>query len=85
MGLESREFGSFGKVSSLTLGGGGIGQVWGSTTREEAIATVKLAVDEGINHFDLAPMYGKGELRESSVLPFQDWTYRALNLQRSAC
>ena len=70
MGLESREFGSFGKVSSLTLGGGGIGQVWGSTTREEAIATVKLAVDEGINHFDLAPMYGRGEAERVIGLAF---------------
>ena len=42
MGLESREFGSFGKVSSLTRRR----RHWtglGSTTREEAIATVKLA------------------------------------------
>ena len=70
MGLESREFGSFGQVSSLTLGGGGIGQVWGSTTREEAIATVKLAVDEGINHFDLAPMYGRGEAERVIGLAF---------------
>ena len=67
---ESREFGSFGSVSSLTLGGGRIGQVWGSTTREEAIATVKMALDEGINHFDLAPMYGRGEAERVIGLAF---------------
>ena len=70
MGPESREFGSFGNVSSLTLGGGGIGQVWGSTTREEAIATVKMALDQGINHFDLAPMYGRGEAERVIGLAF---------------
>tara|TARA_B100000674_G_scaffold498818_1_gene539669 strand:- start:3147 stop:4130 length:984 start_codon:yes stop_codon:yes gene_type:complete len=70
VGLKSREFGGFGTVSSLTLGGGGIGQVWGSTTREEAIATVKMALDGGINHFDLAPMYGRGEAERVIGLAF---------------
>ena len=59
--MKKRQFKPFGEVSALTLGGGGLGQVWGETTREEAIATVNLAVQEGINHFDVAPMYGKGE------------------------
>ena len=59
--MEQRIFKPFGEVSSLTLGGGGLGQVWGSTTREEAIATVQLALEKGINHLDVAPMYGKGE------------------------
>ncbi len=70
MGLESREFGICDEISSLTLGGGGIGQVWGSTTREEAIATVKMGLDEGINHFDLAPMYGRGEAERVIGLAF---------------
>ena len=48
--MEQRIFEPFGKVSSLTLGGGGLGQVWGSTTREEAIETVQLALEKGINH-----------------------------------
>ena len=59
--MEQRNFTPFGTVSALTLGGGGLGQVWGETTREEAVATVKLALDNGISHFDVAPMYGKGE------------------------
>src|SRR5215813_2087293 len=49
--------GSFGRVSRLTLGGGGIGQGWGETSREEAAATIKLAVDSGIDLLDTAPMY----------------------------
>jgi aryl-alcohol dehydrogenase-like predicted oxidoreductase len=48
-------------VSSLTLGGGGLGQVWGTTTREEAVATVREAVDAGITLIDVAPTYGDGE------------------------
>lgn len=48
-------------VSALALGGGGIGQVWGDTTREESVATVRAAVDAGITLLDLAPSYGAGE------------------------
>src|SRR2546422_10363956 len=48
-------------ISALTLGGGGIGQVWGSTTRDEAIATVRAAWEAGITWFDVAPSYGRGE------------------------
>ena len=59
--MEQRNFIPFGTVSALTLGGGGLGQVWGETTREEAVATVRLALDNGISHLDVAPMYGKGE------------------------
>jgi aryl-alcohol dehydrogenase-like predicted oxidoreductase len=59
--MEERVFGRLGTVSALTLGGGGIGQVWGSTTREEAVATVRAALDGGIRLLDLAPSYGNGE------------------------
>ena len=59
--MQRRPFMPFGHVSALTLGGGGLGQVWGETTREEAVATARLALDSGITHFDMAPMYGKGE------------------------
>ena len=59
--MQKRDFQPFGTVSALTLGGGGLGQVWGETTREEAVATVKLAIEKGITHLDVAPLYGKGE------------------------
>lgn len=48
-------------VSRLSLGGGGIGQVWGSTTREEAVEVLGAAVAAGITLIDLAPSYGNGE------------------------
>ena len=59
--MQERDFKPYDSISALTLGGGGLGQVWGETTREEAIATVNLAIEKGINHLDVAPMYGNGE------------------------
>jgi aryl-alcohol dehydrogenase-like predicted oxidoreductase len=59
--MQQRQFKPFDSISSLTLGGGGLGQVWGETTREEAVATVNLAIEKGVTHLDVAPMYGKGE------------------------
>jgi aryl-alcohol dehydrogenase-like predicted oxidoreductase len=59
--MEQRAFGKLDEISCLTLGGGGIGQVWGPTSREEAIATVREAVDAGISFLDVAPAYGNGE------------------------
>ncbi len=59
--MQQRQFGSLGSVSALTLGGGGLGQVWGETTRDEAIATLREAVDAGITFIDVAPLYGNGE------------------------
>ena len=70
--MEQRIFKPFGTVSSLTLGGGGIGNVWGETSRAEAIETVNLAYNSGINHFDVAPMYGKGEAEKVLGLALKD-------------
>jgi aryl-alcohol dehydrogenase-like predicted oxidoreductase len=41
----------------LTLGGGGIGQIWGETSAEEAHATLAEAIDAGIDVLDAAPGY----------------------------
>lgn len=59
--MQQRSFGRLGSVTALTLGGGGVGQVWGQTTREESVATVREAVDLGITLLDMAPSYGNGE------------------------
>lgn len=48
-------------VSVLTIGGGGIGQVWGETDRAESVATLREATEEGITLIDVAPSYGDGE------------------------
>jgi aryl-alcohol dehydrogenase-like predicted oxidoreductase len=65
--MDTRTFGRLGRVSALTLGGGGIGQVWGSTDRAEAVATVRAAIDAGITHLDLAPSYGDDHESERVV------------------
>jgi len=59
--MKLHPFGSLPPVSALTLGGGGIGMLWGVTTDEECIATVRAAVDAGITLLDLAPRYGDGK------------------------
>ncbi len=52
-------------VSRAGFGGGGIGQVWGATTEDEAIASVHRALDLGITFFDVAPSYGDGRAEEA--------------------
>jgi aryl-alcohol dehydrogenase-like predicted oxidoreductase len=59
--MNTNDFGAIGKVSRLTLGGGGIGLIWGTSTRDEAVATIKAALDGGIDLLDTAPMYGQCE------------------------
>ena len=62
--MRQRPFGRLGAASALTLGGGGIAGIWGETNREECVATVREAVDSGIDLLDLAPSYGNGEAEE---------------------
>jgi aryl-alcohol dehydrogenase-like predicted oxidoreductase len=59
--VKNNAFGPLGRVSALTLGGGGIGQIWGANSREECVATIHAAVDAGIDLLDTAPMYGNCE------------------------
>ncbi len=59
--MRTRQLGGLWPVSALALGGGGIGQLWGETTRDECIATTRAAVDGGITLLDMAPSYGQGE------------------------
>jgi aryl-alcohol dehydrogenase-like predicted oxidoreductase len=59
--MRSTTLGPFEGVSRLTLGGGGLGRIWGETEPEECIATVRAAVDAGLTLIDTAPMYGDCE------------------------
>ena len=49
------------KVSRIGLGGGGIAQMFGGTTRSEAVRAVKRSLDLGVNFFDSCYCYGEGE------------------------
>src|SRR5262250_1760504 len=62
--MRQNNFGKLPSVSTLTLGGGGLGMVWGETTFEECVATVHEAVAAGINLIDLAPRYGDGKAEQ---------------------
>ena len=62
--MRVHAFGSLPAVSTLTLGGGGLGMLWGPTTFDECVATVHEAVAAGITLLDLAPRYGDGKAEE---------------------
>ena len=55
--MRHARLGPLGPVSRLTLGGGGIGQIWGEVSAEEAKATLTAALDGGIDLLDAAPGY----------------------------
>src|SRR5438105_2956546 len=62
--MKTHVFGRLWPVSSLTLGGGGLGMLWGPTSFDECVATVHDADAAGINLLDLAPRYGDGKAEE---------------------
>lgn len=62
--MNRQPLGALWQVSTLTLGGGGLGMLWGSTTYDECIATVHAAVAAGITLLDLAPRYGDGRAED---------------------
>jgi aryl-alcohol dehydrogenase-like predicted oxidoreductase len=62
--MQQNSLGRLWPVSALTLGGGGIGMVWGETSFDECVATVHDAVAAGIDLLDLAPTYGNGKAEE---------------------
>jgi aryl-alcohol dehydrogenase-like predicted oxidoreductase len=59
--LQTSQLGPFADVSRLTLGGGGLGQIWGESSDGEAVATIHAAVAAGVNFIDTAPSYGACE------------------------
>jgi aryl-alcohol dehydrogenase-like predicted oxidoreductase len=62
--MQQHQFGHLPLVSTLTLGGGGLGMLWGPTTFDECVATVHAAVAAGITLLDLAPRYGDGKAEQ---------------------
>lgn len=59
--MKYREFGRTGwKVSEVGFGAWAVGADWGEVAKEDAIAALHTALDEGINLFDTADVYGDG-------------------------
>ena len=63
--MEKRSLGRTGEMLSI-IGFGGI--VVKDATPEEASSSVKLAIDAGINYFDVAPTYGDAEIKLGPAL-----------------
>jgi aryl-alcohol dehydrogenase-like predicted oxidoreductase len=55
--MRTGHLGPFDDISRLTLGGGGLGALWGETSQAEAVATLHEAVEAGITLIDTAPLY----------------------------
>lgn len=59
--MEYREFGRTGwKVSTVSFGAWAIGADWGKVDNKDAMASLHTALDQGINLFDTADVYGDG-------------------------
>src|SRR6266436_2037968 len=53
------------RVSSVALGTWAMGGwMWGGTDERESVATIRAALDQGINLIDTAPVYGFGVSEE---------------------
>jgi aryl-alcohol dehydrogenase-like predicted oxidoreductase len=59
--MKYREFGRTGwQVSTVSFGAWAIGADWGQVEKEDAINALHTALDEGVNLFDTADVYGDG-------------------------
>ncbi len=59
--MQYREFGRTGwKVSAISFGAWAIGGAWGTVQDDESLQALHAALDEGINLFDTADVYGDG-------------------------
>ncbi|HXL26145.1 MAG TPA: aldo/keto reductase, partial [Chthoniobacterales bacterium] len=59
--MKYRKLGKTGfEVSEVSLGTWQIGASWGSVSEKDAIGLLHTAIDNGINFFDTADVYGDG-------------------------
>jgi myo-inositol catabolism protein IolS len=59
--VQYRTLGKTGwKVSAVSMGCWGLGGQWGPVSEQQAIDTIKAALDAGVNLFDTADSYGMG-------------------------
>jgi aryl-alcohol dehydrogenase-like predicted oxidoreductase len=63
--MNYRELGNTGiKISEVSFGTWAIGGSWGKTNDEEALRSLEYAIDQGVNFFDTADVYGEGHSEE---------------------
>lgn len=78
--MEKRSLGRTGVMLSV-IGFGGI--IVMNVTPEEASAYVKMAIDAGVNHFDVAPSYGNAELMLGPALePYRKNVFLSCKTQK---
>ena len=58
--MEKRRLGKTGHMSSVVAFGSAA--LW-KVSQAEADAAIELAMEHGVNHFDVAPSYGQAEVR----------------------
>jgi aryl-alcohol dehydrogenase-like predicted oxidoreductase len=76
--MQYRELGRTGwKISSISFGTWAIGASWGAVNDQESLAALHRALDNGVNFFDTADVYGDGrserllaQLRQERSEPF---------------
>jgi aryl-alcohol dehydrogenase-like predicted oxidoreductase len=66
--LSFCQLGPLENVSRIVFGGAGMGEVWGATNHEEALAALDAAIASGINLIDGAPRYRTCEAIIGEVL-----------------
>ncbi len=63
--MNYRELGNTGiKISEVSFGTWAIGGAWGKTSDTEALRSLEFAMDQGVNFFDTADVYGDGHSEE---------------------
>jgi len=78
--MENRSLGRTGAMLSV-IGFGGI--IVRDVTAEEASAYVKMAIDAGVNHFDVAPSYGNAEVMLGPALkPYRKNVFLSCKTQK---
>ena len=59
------------KVSEISFGAWAVGGAWGTVDDQQSLAALHSAVDQGINFFDTADVYGDG--RSIGKLALAGW------------
>jgi aryl-alcohol dehydrogenase-like predicted oxidoreductase len=68
--MEYRTLGSTGwNVSAVGIGTWALGGSWGNVDDSESLQALQTAVDQGVNFFDTADVYGDGHSERLLALP----------------